>query len=241
MGDLDKALQVAATIKASNLPCDELVYNSLMDGCVRAGDLSAGIGLFAEMVRSGVQPSAISHGILTRLYQKSGGVSDACEAVAQLYLHHGLSRPDPALELRSRRRGGASRARRNSDCEADAKHVRAPRGQQCPRQANRGAASGRGRGVAGRGRSASGRGAAHEHGNDDIKRDIPVLLISIKRARLAQARRVVVLIHQFDGRLRRGDRRVEELEAFLPDAHGDVSLPAGSVRGSSAAHCAAHK
>ena len=52
MGDLDKALQVAATIKApGRLPpclrlpdfwkacgmqCDELVYNTLMDGCVKA-------------------------------------------------------------------------------------------------------------------------------------------------------------------------------------------------------------
>lgn len=34
-GDLDKALQVAETIKACGLKCDELVYNTLMDGCAR--------------------------------------------------------------------------------------------------------------------------------------------------------------------------------------------------------------
>mmetsp|Transcript_44469 Transcript_44469/g.127314 ORF Transcript_44469/g.127314 Transcript_44469/m.127314 type:complete len:738 (-) Transcript_44469:523-2736(-) len=112
MGDLDKALQVAATIKASGLPCDEMVYNSLVDGCVRAGDLSAGIGLFAEMMRSGVQPSAITHGILVRLYQRSSGTADACEAVAQLYVHHALPRPDAALEQRSKRTSGGRRGKR---------------------------------------------------------------------------------------------------------------------------------
>jgi pentatricopeptide repeat protein len=112
MGDLDKALQVAATIKANGLPCDEMVYNSLVDGCVRAGDLSAGIGLFAEMIRSGVQPSAITHGILVRLYQKSSSAVDACEAVAQLYMHHALPRPDAALEQRSKRTGGGRRGKR---------------------------------------------------------------------------------------------------------------------------------
>ena len=52
------------------------------------------------------------------------------------------------------------------------------------------------------------RRAAHEHGNDDVEGNIPVLLISIKRARLPEARRVVVLVDEVDGRLRRGDRRV---------------------------------
>merc|ERR1719310_2517662 len=36
IADLDKALQVAEAIKECGLRCDELVYNTLMDGCVRA-------------------------------------------------------------------------------------------------------------------------------------------------------------------------------------------------------------
>merc|ERR550532_2789849 len=93
VGNLDKALQVAETIKACGMKCDELVYNTLMDGCVKANDLSAGIGLFAEMAQAGMKPSSITHSILVRLYQRNGYKGDAFDAVAKLYQHHGLERP----------------------------------------------------------------------------------------------------------------------------------------------------
>merc|ERR1719247_2150850 len=92
-GDLDNALQLAESIKARGLRCDELVYNTLMDGCVKANDVSAGVGLFEEMVYNGMRPSAITHSILARLYQRAGYEDDATEAVAQLYMHHGIERP----------------------------------------------------------------------------------------------------------------------------------------------------
>ena len=63
-------------------------------------------------------------------------------------------------------------------------------------------------------------------GNDDVEGNIPVLLVGVEGARLPEARRVVVLVDQVDGRLRRGYCGVEELEAFLPDTHGDASRPA---------------
>lgn len=93
VGNLDKALQVAETIKACGLRCDELVYNTLMDGCVKANDLSAGVGLFAEMMQNGMKPSSITHSIFLRLYQRNGYKGNAGDAVAQLYQHHGLERP----------------------------------------------------------------------------------------------------------------------------------------------------
>lgn len=104
VGNLDKALQVAETIKACGLKCDELVYNTLMDGCVKANDLSAGVGLFAEMMQSGMKPSSITHSIFMRLYQRNGYKGNASEAVAQLYQHHGLERPT-SLEKPLRSRG----------------------------------------------------------------------------------------------------------------------------------------
>merc|ERR1719272_1261153 len=93
IGDLDKALQLAECIKQRGLRCDELVYNTLMDGCVKANDVTAGVGLFEEMVNCGMRPSAITHSILTRLYQRAGYEEDAGEAVAQLCQHHGIERP----------------------------------------------------------------------------------------------------------------------------------------------------
>eukprot|EP00933_Yihiella_yeosuensis_P059567 TRINITY_DN609_c1_g1_i1.p1 TRINITY_DN609_c1_g1~~TRINITY_DN609_c1_g1_i1.p1 ORF type:complete len:677 (+),score=166.92 TRINITY_DN609_c1_g1_i1:65-2095(+) len=100
INELDKALQVAESIKARGLRCDELVYNTLMDGCVKAGDVTAGLGLFEEMVHSGLKPSAITHSILARLYQRAGYDEGATEAVAQLYLSHGLERPSTDRNIR---------------------------------------------------------------------------------------------------------------------------------------------
>jgi len=92
-GELDKGLQLVEAIKSRGLRCDELVYNTVMDGCVKANDVSAGVGLFEEMVKSDLRPSAITHSILVRLYQRAGYEDDASEAVAQLYAHHGIERP----------------------------------------------------------------------------------------------------------------------------------------------------
>jgi len=122
MGDLDKALQVVEAIKARGLRCDELVYNTLMDGCVKTNDMATGLGLFEEMVSLGLRPSAITHSILARLYQRSGYEADANEAVAQLYQHHGIERPAGGegrrggFEARGNNRGvkGAGRSARSS-------------------------------------------------------------------------------------------------------------------------------
>jgi len=108
VGNLDKALHIAETIKAHGLKCDELVYNTLMDGCVKANDLSAGVGLFAEMMNSGMRPSSITHSIFLRLYQRNGYKGNASDAVAQLYQHHGLDRPH-GLDKPSRGRGAKSK------------------------------------------------------------------------------------------------------------------------------------
>jgi len=112
IGNLDKALQVAETIKACGLKCDELVYNTLMDGCVKANDLSAGVGLFAEMMASGMKPSSITHSIFLRLYQRNGYKGTAGDAVAQLYQHHGLERPQ-SLEKPTRGKGAKGKVGRN--------------------------------------------------------------------------------------------------------------------------------
>mmetsp|Transcript_83247 Transcript_83247/g.147078 ORF Transcript_83247/g.147078 Transcript_83247/m.147078 type:complete len:693 (+) Transcript_83247:45-2123(+) len=106
-GELDKALQVAETIKARGLKCDELVYNTLMDGCVKAGDVTAGLGLFEEMVQIGLKPSAITHSILARLYQRAGYEDGASQAVAQLYQQHGLEKPVGGDRMRRGGKGGS--------------------------------------------------------------------------------------------------------------------------------------
>jgi len=123
-GDLDKALQVLESMKARGLRSDELVYNTLMDGCVKVSDVSAGLGLFEEMVQVGLKPSAITNSILLRLYQKAGYEEGASEAVAQLYQRHGLEKP--AYGDRNTRRGQRSGPRNGQPSPASSLGLQSP-------------------------------------------------------------------------------------------------------------------
>lgn len=117
-GELDKALQVAETIRATGLQCDELVYNTLMDGCVKTNDMAAGIGLFSEMIQEGMMPSSITHSILLRLHQKNGLKGDA---VGRCYEHHGLQNPMAERGKNSCRRGQRRRKTAAGDGESQRK------------------------------------------------------------------------------------------------------------------------
>eukprot|EP00429_Kryptoperidinium_foliaceum_P012142 CAMPEP_0176036464 /NCGR_PEP_ID=MMETSP0120_2-20121206/18059_1 /TAXON_ID=160619 /ORGANISM="Kryptoperidinium foliaceum, Strain CCMP 1326" /LENGTH=733 /DNA_ID=CAMNT_0017369851 /DNA_START=60 /DNA_END=2261 /DNA_ORIENTATION=- len=99
-GCLDKALQMLDSIKGRGLHCDELVYNTLMDGCVKAHDLPSGVRLFEEMIGAGLRPSAITHSILTRLHLRVSTEEEANDAVAQLYQVHGIERPSGSSDTR---------------------------------------------------------------------------------------------------------------------------------------------
>jgi pentatricopeptide repeat protein len=123
-GELNKAFMVLEAIRERELPCDELVFNTLIDGCVKTGDLSTGLGLFGEMLKVGAQPSTITHSILVKLYRGAGYGHQSPEAVAILYQHHGLQ---PAVFGSRRRRrenipgrgaGADRRKNMNGQCEA---------------------------------------------------------------------------------------------------------------------------
>jgi len=103
-GEMDKAFMVLDAIRDRCLPCDELVFNTLIDGCVKTCDLTTGLGLFDEMLKEGARPSAITHSILVKLYRCAGYGQQSAEAVAVLYQHHGLE--PPVVGVRRRRESG---------------------------------------------------------------------------------------------------------------------------------------
>eukprot|EP00913_Durusdinium_trenchii_P014287 g13405.t1 len=117
------------------MQCDELVYNTLMDGCVKANDLSAGVGLFAEMTSAGMKPSSITHSIFLRLYQRNGYKGNALDAVAQLYQHHGLEKPSGTVEKASKaaaRRENRTKGNKPRPAKAAAKPKSAGSGLGAP-------------------------------------------------------------------------------------------------------------
>jgi len=117
VGDLDRALDLSRQLDDRSLQADELVYNTLLDGCVRTNDLNTGVGLFEEMctkqsskLRNRLTPSAITFSILVRLYRRSGYQEEqAVAAVAHLFQAHGLPLREDNSGFRDQndqRRGG---------------------------------------------------------------------------------------------------------------------------------------
>jgi len=101
IGNLDKALCLTENVKSRGLCCDELVYNTLMDGCVKVNDITTGIGLFEEMVQCGLNPSIVTSSILARLYQRAG-FKDWHKRVLDLFWQYGLDFDNPREVGRSR-------------------------------------------------------------------------------------------------------------------------------------------
>ena len=69
---LRKALCIFQEMKEDSLPCDQLVYTTLLEGCIMLCDGQVGCDLFREMIYKGLMPSAITTSIMSRLFQRSG-------------------------------------------------------------------------------------------------------------------------------------------------------------------------
>merc|ERR1719191_946195 len=65
---LDKAFELLETMKRSkHVQPDELVYNTLLDGCARQGLLERGKKVFEEMQDVGIAPSNFTLSVLVKL------------------------------------------------------------------------------------------------------------------------------------------------------------------------------
>lgn len=53
---------------------DEVLFNCLIDACVRFGDIKRAITVFREMEQSSVAPSAVTHGILIKAFGQANQV-----------------------------------------------------------------------------------------------------------------------------------------------------------------------
>jgi len=78
---LDKALVLVQEAKCRNLELDEIMFNSLLDGCATAKNAEIGRSVFAEMVSSNIMPSCVSFSILVRLLSTTGHLEEATDLV----------------------------------------------------------------------------------------------------------------------------------------------------------------
>eukprot|EP00392_Amoebophrya_sp_AT5.2_P011108 g11183.t1 len=99
IGHLEKALTYMRHLRERGLSPDELVFNSLLDGCVKANDLQTGIRTFEELTSKELHsqigsPSHVTYQILVRLYRRCGYSETETEAhINWMYAQAGLSVP----------------------------------------------------------------------------------------------------------------------------------------------------
>lgn len=56
---------------------DEILYNSLMDACVKFGEMNKCLSIFEEMKKNNVKPSSVTYGILIKAYGKTNDLVKA--------------------------------------------------------------------------------------------------------------------------------------------------------------------
>ncbi|CDW75338.1 UNKNOWN [Stylonychia lemnae] len=76
--DLEKAFGLLEQMKHSNhVKPDEILYNCLIDACVRFHDVNRAVAVFHEMQLSNIKPSSVTYGILIKAYGQANQLENA--------------------------------------------------------------------------------------------------------------------------------------------------------------------
>lgn len=90
-GDVSHAFKVLEDMKATrNLKPDEIMCNSLLEGCAREQRVDLALSLLEQMKAFGVSPSNCTLSILVKLLGRSQRLDDAFKVVSELSIHHGF-------------------------------------------------------------------------------------------------------------------------------------------------------
>ena len=69
--ELLRAIQLLEEIQEDgSFKADEILYNSLIDACVKFNEIGKSLSLFEEMKRKNIEPSSVTYGILIKAYGK---------------------------------------------------------------------------------------------------------------------------------------------------------------------------
>merc|ERR1719454_1116127 len=90
-GDVELAFSILNQMrKQTSLKPDEIMYNSLIDGCAQHGLYNEGMQVFDEMMQDGVRPSNFTLSILVKLMNRSRKVDEAFSVVQEMSQKYGL-------------------------------------------------------------------------------------------------------------------------------------------------------
>merc|ERR1719453_1802274 len=76
--------------KETNLKPDEIMYNSLLDGCAQNGLYAEGMELYEEMLSMSIRPSNFTLSILVKLMNRSHKVDEAFKIVKEVSQKYGV-------------------------------------------------------------------------------------------------------------------------------------------------------
>merc|ERR1719428_429940 len=84
-GDIELAFSILYHMKKQkNLKPDEIMYNSLIDGCAQHGLYTKGMQVFDEMMQDDVRPSNFTLSILVKLMNRTRRVDQAFSIVQEM-------------------------------------------------------------------------------------------------------------------------------------------------------------
>ena len=76
--ELDLAFKLFDNVKKTSKP-DEILYNCIMDACLRFGKIDQMLELYENMLNEGIKPSSITCGIVIKAYGMKGNLEKALE------------------------------------------------------------------------------------------------------------------------------------------------------------------
>merc|ERR1719424_1531154 len=90
-GDINLALSILNQVrKQTSLKPDEIMYNSLIDGCAQHSLYTEGMQVFDEMIQDGVRPSNFTLSTLVKLMNRTRRVDQAFSIVQEMTAKYGI-------------------------------------------------------------------------------------------------------------------------------------------------------
>merc|ERR1719324_575614 len=90
-GDINLAFSILSHVrKQTSLQPDEIMYNSLLDGCAQHSLYTEGMQVFDEMVQDGVRPSNYTLSIMVKLMNRTHKVDQAFSIVQEMSQKYGI-------------------------------------------------------------------------------------------------------------------------------------------------------
>lgn len=82
--NLDRIFKLLDKIKERNQKPDEIVYNCLIDACIKHRDINRAVAVFNEMQLANIIPSSVTYGILIKAYGQSNQLENAFNAFLKM-------------------------------------------------------------------------------------------------------------------------------------------------------------